>query len=144
MSTAKWIELKTNHYQTPKSIKIIMRFGWEGYGLYMALLQKLAQEENRAFALIEMPALAFELHCTTELLKLIINNYFDTDELIFWSDELNDLMVKYDESFIKFSEMGKKSAANMTPEQRKERARKGAGGKWHKNDIDSKNNENAN
>ena len=40
--------------------------------------------------------------------------------------------------------MGKKSAAIMTPEERKERARKGANGKWHKNDINDDNSKNAN
>jgi hypothetical protein len=143
MSTANWIELSTHHYQTPKSLKIIMRFGWEGYGIYLALLQKLASTDNRAFALNEMPALAFEMHCTTELLTLIINNYFETDELIFWSDEVIEMLTKYDESYIKHSEGGKKSANQLTPEERKTKARKAINTRWQKDDNrDNKENTN--
>lgn len=137
MSTPNWIELSTHHYQTPKSIKIIMRFGLEGYGIYLALWQKLASEENRAYPLIDIHEIAFELHCDENKLRNIIINHFDTDELIFWSDELNELMKNYDDNYIKFSQAGKKAANQLTAEERKEKARKAglASGKARNQEI---------
>lgn len=140
MSTPNWIELSTHHYQTTKSLNIRRRFGSQGYGIYLMLLQKIASEENRSLPLTNKPDIAFEFQCEEKIISDIINNYFDADDLVFWSDELNnELMKKYDENYIKHSEGGKITANQLTPQERIEKGRKAANARWHKDDKENAN-----
>lgn len=138
MKTAIYFPVTTNNYTTPKSLDIRMNYGWSGYGIYFALLQKLAATESRAFRIDDANTLAFDLHCTIAELTPIINNYFESDGEIFYSEDLTEWLGYYDDKYNKASEGGKKAAAGMTPEQRKDRARKAAKAKHDKVIDDAK------
>lgn len=132
MKKAIYFPVTTNNYATPKSLDIRMNFGWGGYGIYFALLQKLAATKSRTFKISEANALAFDLHCTQAELMPIIRNYFDLDDTIFCSQELNEWLSYYDEKYNKASEGGKKAAAGMTPEELSERGKKAIKTRWEK------------
>jgi uncharacterized protein YdaU (DUF1376 family) len=137
MSTPNWISISTHHNESVTSMNIIRRFGMAGYGIYLTLLFKLASEENRAFPLDYVPDFAFTYHCEEKMVMDIINNYFNTDGLIFWNDEVTELLKPYDESYIKHSEGGKKTQSLLTLEEKREKARKAANARWHKDDNDN-------
>lgn len=124
MKTADYFPIDANHCNKPEMAELIMNHYYSGYGLYMTLLQRLLSTPTRTIEHTKVKALAFDLHTTVTDLQPIIDNYFQKDDKVFWSVELNEKMVYYDEKYNKASEGGKKAAANMTPEQRKERATK--------------------
>jgi uncharacterized protein YdaU (DUF1376 family) len=121
---AVYFPITTNNYSTTKSCNIRMEYGWSGYGIYFAILQKLASTETRSYKLSELKALAFDLHLTLVEIQPIIEKYFESDGQTFHSDDLNEWLSYYDTKYQKHSEGGKKSAENMTPEQRLARSQK--------------------
>jgi hypothetical protein len=124
MRVAIYFPLPTSHYNLPLSLEIRMKHNLIGYAIYMILLQKIAAIENRAFTLAEIPQLAFELRCEESLLKEIIDNYFVKDDIIFWSNEVNESLKYFDLKFHAQSDGGKTTQSMLTDEERREKARK--------------------
>jgi hypothetical protein len=110
-----------------------MNYGWAGYGIYFALLQKLASTESRRLEFNRINEICFDLHCTKEELLPIIDNFFSKmDGMYFFSDELNEWLKYYDDKYTKLSDAGKKSQANKTPDQRSADAKKAVETRWNK------------
>ena len=133
MKTINYFPVSTNNFNAIKSLDIRMKYGWAGYGIYFALLQKIASEEVRAFALNEIPALAYELHCEVSELTAIIQNYFIIDDTIFFSPEMNEWLIYYDLKYARQSEGGKTTANQLTPEERKLKAKRAINIRWNQN-----------
>lgn len=139
--TAEWFEHAKDFHSSPFGMALTMKYGNAGYGLYYKLFEKLTGEPERTLKADEdsILILAHLFVCRhndeIKLLKDIITAYFQTDGDFFWSDELNDLLARYDEKTIKQSEGGKTGAANMTPEARKERSKKANAAKKAKAEV---------
>lgn len=131
---ANYFPVDRDDYTSIKSSDIIMNYGYEGYGIYFTMLQKLASTEARHIELSKIKILAYNMRVDEKLLRDIIHQYFDVEGDVFLSKALNSSLGYYDAKYEKNSEGGKKAAANMTPEQRQERARKAAEARYNKSD----------
>jgi hypothetical protein len=125
MKPANYLPLQSNHYSNPISLNIRRIYGMDGYAIYLILLQKLASIPSRRLRLESVSEMAYDLHIENNESKLlnIIESYFKVEGQEFYSQELNDSLSWFDNKYNKLSEAGKKAAANMTPEQLKERSR---------------------
>jgi hypothetical protein len=76
-----------------KILELRMDLGWEGYGVYWALIEML--RESNAFAMrTQYKRIAFGLQVSEDLVKSIIEDYnlFIVNEDVFYSESLNHRM----------------------------------------------------
>ena len=106
-----------NAKDDPKILRLRMELGWEGYGLFWALIELLRNESDHRMR-THCKSIAFALQTQEETIKRIINDFdlFVIDEEYFWS-----------ESLLKRMEL---------KEERSEKARESAKKRWNK-DIDA-------
>ena len=96
-----------------KILEIRSIYGWEGYGLYFALIEilreqsdyKLKLKGNRVLSIQLQP---FQLDISTLIKKCIEIDLFETDNEFFWSESLLKRMAAFNEARYKMSEGGKK------------------------------------
>jgi|GEM_PF-2231662 len=96
-----------NARNDPKLLKLQMRHGYEGKGIYWDLIESL-YEQNGYMELDSIEAIAFNMKVAPELLRSIITDFslFESDKTRFWSDSaLRRLEERQDKS-----EMARKSA----------------------------------
>lgn len=118
IKTANYFPVLTNNYNSTLALEIRMNYGWEGYGIYFAILQKLASEESRSIELKLIKAVAFDFHCNITEIQPIVEGYFTSVDGYFWSEELNKSLSWYDEKYNKNSCGGKKTQSKFTPEEK--------------------------
>jgi len=135
MKQLNYFPLHTNHYNSVKVLELRQNFGLEGYAIYIMLLQKLAEVQNRQLLYDKIPTLAFDFHCDKDLLTKIVDNTCDKADNYFFDKSLNESLAWYDAKYNKQSRGGKKAAANLTPDQRKEKAEKAALKRWEKKQV---------
>lgn len=106
-----------NAKDDPKILRLRMDLGWEGYGLFWALVELLRNESDHRMR-THYKSIAFALQTHEISIEKIINDYdlFCTDGQFFWS-----------ESLLKRMEL---------KEERSEKARESAKKRWNK-DIDA-------
>lgn len=92
----------------PKHEKLIYEMGWEGYGIFWALIEKISQETGKWKLEKDYARLSFALHTDEKKINHIIENLnlFKTDEKYFWSERL----LKHFEERKEKSDKAKKSA----------------------------------
>ncbi len=80
-----------NAHTDPKTEKLIFEMGWEGYGLFWAIIEKLAQETGTWKMQKDYKRIAFALHSQEDKIKKIVENYelFLHTEKMFWSKRLH-------------------------------------------------------
>ena len=107
----------SNAKDDPKILHLRMEMGWEGYGIFWAIIEMLRNESDFRMR-THYKGIAFALQTQEDFIKKIINDYdlFCTDEHFFWS-----------ESLLKRMEL---------KEERSEKARESAKKRWNK-DIDA-------
>ena len=107
----------SNAKDDPKILQLRMDMGWEGYGLFWAIIEMLRNESDFRMR-THYKGIAFALQTQEDSIKKIINDYdlFCTDEHFFWS-----------ESLLKRMEL---------KEERSEKARESAKKRWNR-DIDA-------
>lgn len=73
-----------------KILELRFEFGWEGYGLYWALIECLREATDYKYCLKKLNGLALHLSTTKDTLEKIINNFslFENDGECFWSESL--------------------------------------------------------
>lgn len=79
-----------NAQNDPKIEAMLFEKGWEGYGIFWAIIEKLAQEPcHKLLKLYDR--IAFVLRTKFELVKSIVEDYklFQIDDQFFWSERLN-------------------------------------------------------
>ena len=66
-----------------------MEMGWEGYGLFWALIEMLRNESDHRMQK-HYKSIAFALHTNEESIKKLVNDFdlFGTDDQFFWSESL--------------------------------------------------------
>jgi len=80
-----------NASQDSKILNMMVELGFEGYGLYWALIEKLA-EANGKLLLDDLKGLAFAWKIDVAKLICLVSkfNLFISDEQYFWSNRLNE------------------------------------------------------
>jgi hypothetical protein len=83
----------SNARQDEKIIKLRMKLGWEGYGLYWALIEMLRDANDYSLE-TDYDSIAFELRTECERIKSIVEDYnlFELDDCFFYSESLNKRM----------------------------------------------------
>ena len=92
-----------------KLIKVRSIYGYEGYGIYFALIELLFSEGNR-LSLDDIDSLAFGLQCKSDLLKVIIMNFdlFEIEDNCFYSRRLEKTLNEINKKSIKAKESASK------------------------------------
>jgi hypothetical protein len=78
-----------NAKDDPKILQLRMEMGWEGYGLFWALIEMLRNESDHRMR-THYKSIAFALHTHEDSIKKLINDFdlFAIDGEYFWSESL--------------------------------------------------------
>jgi len=108
----------SNARQDEKIIKLRMKLGWEGYGLYWALIEMLRDAKDYKLE-TDYESIAFELRTECERIKSVIEDYglFDIREGMFYSTSLLNRMSLREDKSNKAREAAKKRWAKNTDNQ---------------------------
>jgi len=92
-----------------KLIKLRSKYGYEGYGIYFALIELLFSEDNN-LCIEDYDTLAFGLQCNPDILKDIIINFdlFIIEDNCFYSKRLDDVINEIQSKSKKASENASK------------------------------------
>jgi hypothetical protein len=95
-----------------KILELRAELGWEGYGLYWAIVECLRETTEYKYNIKKLNGLALHLSTTCETLENIISNFdlFEYNEDYFWSSSLQKRMQDYDFLKNKAIESGRKGA----------------------------------
>tara|TARA_R100001594_G_scaffold3302_1_gene12484 strand:+ start:1250 stop:2017 length:768 start_codon:yes stop_codon:yes gene_type:complete len=98
-----------------KLIKVRAKHGYQGYGIYFALIELLFSEDNK-LCVDDFETLAFGLNCDSDILKDIILNYqlFIVEDNCFYSKRLNTTIDEINKKSQQASENAKKRWSNAT------------------------------
>lgn len=103
----------SNARNSDKLMKVRMKLGAEGYGIFFMLIERLREEEGYK-STIDYNTLAFDLRVEPEKVKQVVENYdlfkFTEDGKYFYSDSFNERMETMDAKRKKRAEAGKKGA----------------------------------
>ena len=115
MKEAFYFSHDSNARHDPKIIKLRMKLGWEGYGIYWGLIEILRDQKEYMMRL-DYESISFALHTDCEAIKSIINDFdlFKVNDEFFYSESLLERMKIKDAKSI----TGKK-AANIRWEKEK-------------------------
>ena len=99
-----------------KLLRLRAKYGYEGYGIYFALVEMLFSENNK-LSINEFETLAFGLQCDSKKLEDIVLNFdlFDLGDQYFYSKRLNEVMNEIHAKSLKASENAKKRWNNNAP-----------------------------
>ena len=105
MKEAFYFSHDANAQHDPKVIKMLYEMGWQGYGLYWAVVEKLRNEANYKLPL-DYKCLAYALRTDKDILKNLINKYglFSIDDTDFYSESLMERMKIKDTKSMKARE----------------------------------------
>jgi len=98
-----------NAKDDPKILQLRMELGWEGYGLFWALIELLRNESDHRMR-THYKSIAFALQTQEDSIKRIINDFdlFGLDDQYFWSESLLKRMELKEERSEKARESAKK------------------------------------
>lgn len=99
----------SNAKDDPKILQLRMEMGWEGYGLFWALVEMLRNESDYRMR-THYKSIAFALHTQEDSIQRIINDFdlFGIDDQFFWSESLLKRMEMKEERSEKARESAKK------------------------------------
>lgn len=116
----------SNARNSDKLMKVRMKLGAEGYGIFFMLIERLREEEGYK-STIDYDTLAFDLRVDAEKVKQVVEDYdlfkFTEDGKYFYSDSFNERMEIMD----------------VRAQQRKSKAKKAAEARWNKQSEDTSN-----
>tara|TARA_R100000152_G_scaffold18399_1_gene10190 strand:+ start:5597 stop:6397 length:801 start_codon:yes stop_codon:yes gene_type:complete len=108
-----------NAQHDPKILKMLSQLGWEGYGLYWAIVERLRNEPTYALE-CDYDCIAYALRADRDVIKKIIMDYnlFEVYDGSFWSESLLGRMKKKEEISRKAKESAlKRWKGNTTKKQ---------------------------
>lgn len=99
----------SNAKDDPKILQLRMEMGWEGYGLFWALVEMLRNESDHRMR-THYKSIAYALHTQEDSIQRIINDFdlFGIDDQFFWSESLLKRMEMKEERSEKARESAKK------------------------------------
>lgn len=94
MKEAYYFSHDSNASLDEKILNLRADHGWEGYGIYWAIIERLRDTEEHKYAITSIKGLAASLAVKTMVLIQIINEYglFENDGDYFWSNSLINRM----------------------------------------------------
>ena len=114
----------SNARNSDKLMKVRMKLGAEGYGIFFMLIERLREEEGYK-STIDYDTLAFDLRVEPEKVKQVVENYdlfkITEDGKYFYSDSFNERMEMMD----------------VRAQQRKSKSKKAAEARWNKQSEDT-------
>ena len=103
----------SNARNSDKLMKVRMKLGAEGYGIFFMLIERLREEEDYK-STVDYTTLAFDLRVDPEKVKQVVEDYdlfkITEDGKYFYSDSFNERMEMMDAKRKKRAEAGKKGA----------------------------------
>lgn len=110
-----------------KVLELRAEFGWEGYGLYWAIIEYLRDSEGYKYSVKRLSGLALSLGIEKSKLERIIFNFdlFAYDEENFWSERLLRTMQKREELSRKRAEFGAMAKGKQGKNKDKEEHKQG-------------------
>ena len=90
MKDAYYFSHDSNASQDEKILNLRADHGWEGYGIYWAIIERLRDSSDHKYKNDSIKGLSVSLGIKRPVLEEIVNNYdlFDSDEDCFWSPSL--------------------------------------------------------
>lgn len=105
----------SNARNSEKMIRVRMKYGAEGYGIYFMILERLRDEANY-MSIKDYNVIAFDLRVDASIIKAVVEDFglfvFTEDGKYFYSEGFNKRMAIKDEKSKRRSEAGKKGAKN--------------------------------
>lgn len=104
-----------NARNNEKLIQLRMKFGYEGYGIFWAILESLRSAAGYKLQKKYLSGLAFDLKLSEKKVNEIIRycielKLFKSNKAYFWSQELYDRMIRMDEAIKKMKAGGQRGA----------------------------------
>ena len=100
----KYVPLFIDNYAEQRSAKLRARMGWAGYGIYLAILQRLRSEKECVLEL-DYESLAFSFWTDEETLRTIIEDFglftINRKKGCFFSPLLDEMLLSIDPTFAK-------------------------------------------
>lgn len=99
MKASQYFPHDANARHDEKIVELRMKHGWEGYGLYWAICEKLREASDYRLS-VNFNLLAFDLRTTNEMVKSIVSGFglFTIEEDHFYSQSLCERMSVKDEA----------------------------------------------
>lgn len=111
--TTSYFSHDSNARNDEKLIRLRMKHGAAGYGVYFMILERL-RDEAEYMSVKDYNVIAFDLRVDASLIKDVVENFglfaFTEDGECFYSESFNNRMSLKDEARTKMSEAGKKGA----------------------------------
>ena len=81
-----------------RMVKVRMNHGYEGYGIYFAIVEMLREAADYTLKLSDLPSIAYELRVDLALVEIIVGNYdlFIISDDTFYSNSLKRRMQEMD------------------------------------------------
>jgi len=103
----------SNARNDEKILTLRAEYGYEGYGIYWALIEMMFENEDTALRFSNLKGIAYQFNIDITLLSNIISTaitllLFESDEKSFWSNSLRKRKGKFKDSLLQKSEAGKK------------------------------------
>ena len=100
----KYVPLFIDNYAEQRSAKLRARMGWAGYGIYLAILQRLRSEKECVLEL-DYESLAFSFWTDEETLRTIIEDFglftINREKGCFFSPLLDEMLLSIDPALAK-------------------------------------------
>ena len=100
----KYVPLFIDNYAEQRSAKLRARMGWAGYGIYLAILQRLRSEKECVLEL-DYESLAFSFWTDEETLRTIIEDFglftINREKRCFFSPLLDEMLLSIDPALAK-------------------------------------------
>ena len=100
----KYVPLFIDNYAEQRSAKLRARMGWAGYGIYLAILQRLRSEKECVLEL-DYESLAFSFWTDEETLRTIIEDFglftINRKKGCFFSPLLDEMLLSIDPALAK-------------------------------------------
>ena len=100
----KYVPLFIDNYAEQRSAKLRARMGWAGYGIYLAILQRLRSEKECVLEL-DYESLAFSFWTDEETLRTIIEDFglftINREKGCFFSPLLDEMLLSIDPALTK-------------------------------------------
>lgn len=111
MKDAYYFSHDSNASQDDKILELRAAHGWQGYGIYWAIIERLRDSDQYQYPLKRINGLATWLVVPIDILKSILFDFdlFQNDGEYFWTNSLKNRMEIRDEINKKRSDAGKKS-----------------------------------
>lgn len=110
---AFWFPHDSNAAGDRKTVRLVLKLGMEGYGVYWRLIETLRDQPDYAYPLDLLPALAGSCRTTADIIQMVVDDYdlfmYDGNGN-FYSESLRERMQAWDSKRERASTGGKSGA----------------------------------